>query len=188
MGQFANRFFVLKTIVFCCPSNAVWHVNISFQDIFDYLLLTKVFFCHYTVQAWYKGCYVDKPDDRVFIISAGNYDPTDSSPQECTYKCAVLNFTYAATQGDVCFCANDYSKNSAATNESLCSSDCTDIEKCGDKSYIKVYETVDSIDGLNITLPEKEGTALSSVSFGTTLEKGAILIFIYILNQSIWAV
>ena len=109
----------------------------------------------------------------MFLFSAGNYDPNDSSPQECTYKCAVLNFTYAATQGDICFCANgNYAKYGPANNEALCSSDCTDVEKCGEDSYVKVYETADSIDGLKITVPSEDGMALHPVTFRTTLAKG----------------
>ncbi|KAL9957104.1 hypothetical protein ACROYT_G038703 [Oculina patagonica] len=117
---------------------------------------------------WYLGCFKEKPEDRAFNISAGNYIVSDTSAQECTSACAYLNQTYAATEGELCFCKSGfYDIYGQASSESLCDVPCSGLS-CSNTSYIRVYSTEDAIEELRVYGPQT-GWLLEEVNFTTTL-------------------
>ena len=124
--------------------------------------------------AWYQGCFVENVQSRNFNVSAGNYKVGDSSAQECTSLCAFLGFPYAGIQGDLCFCSQSYNKSAHAPSDSLCNNTCTELNACGSTSYIRVYETKETISGLNISGPGV-GWLMESVEFATSVSKGRCL-------------
>jgi len=95
---------------------------------------------------------------------------TDTSAQECTSACAFLNQSYAATEGELCFCASTYNIYGKASNESQCDMTCS-VAPCNDTSYIRVYSTQDAIGELKVYGPQI-GWLLQEVNFTTTLGKG----------------
>lgn len=124
-----------------------------------------------SVTDWYLGCFIEKPQDRTFNISAGNYKVSDTSAQECTSACAFLNQSYAATEGELCFCTSGvYNIYGKASNESQCEVTCS-VLPCSDTSYIRVYSTQDAIGELKVYGPQT-GWLLQDVNFTTTLGKG----------------
>ena len=124
-----------------------------------------------SVTDWFLGCFIEKPQDRAFNVSAGNYIVSDTSAQECTSACAFLNQSYAATEGELCFCASGaYNVYGKASNESQCDMTCT-IAPCNDTSYIRVYSTQDAIGELKVYGPHT-GWLLQEVNFTTILGKG----------------
>ena len=133
---------------------------------------------------WYLGCFKEKPLVRAFNISAGNYFTSDSSGQECTSACAYLNQSYAATEGDLCFCTSgSYDKHGRASSESLCNIPvCSDTLSCNDTTHIRVYSTQDAIGGLNIEAPQT-GWLLQEMNFTTSLRKGIETIALAILSD-----
>ena len=136
------------------------------------LLHVVVCFKLLLIAGWFLGCFKEKPEERVFNISAGNYRITDTSAQECTSACDHLNQTYAATEGDLCFCASgSYDKYGQASNESLCNLNCSDGVSCNNISYIRVYDTQGSVGGLNIDAPQI-GWLWQELNFSASLEEG----------------
>ena len=128
-------------------------------------------FVFVSVTDWYLGCFVEKLQDRAFNISAGNYIVSDTSAQECTSACAFLNQSYAATEGELCFCATGaYNIYGKASNESQCDVICS-VPPCNDTSYIRVYSTQDAIGELKVYGPPT-GWLLKDVKFTTTLGRG----------------
>ena len=96
---------------------------------------------------------------------------SDTSAQECTSACAFLNQSYAATEGELCFCASGaYDIYGKASSESQCDVKCS-VLPCSDKSYIRVYSTQDAIGELKVYGPQT-GWLLKDVNFMTTLGKG----------------
>ena len=127
----------------------------------------------FSVTDWYLGCFIEKPQERAFNISAGNYMVADTSAQDCTSACAFLNQSYAATEGELCFCTSGaYNIYGKASNESQCDITCSELQlPCSDMSYIRVYSTQDTIRKLKVSGP-RTGWLLQDVNFTTTLEKG----------------
>ena len=125
----------------------------------------------FSVTDWYLGCFIEKPQERAFNISAGNYMVSDTSAQDGTSACAFLNQSYAATEGELCFCTSGaYNIYGKASNESQCNITCSDLP-CDDTSYIRVYSTQDAIRKLKVSGPQT-GWLLQDVNFTTTIEKG----------------
>lgn len=123
---------------------------------------------HVFVSGWYLGCFKEKPQDRAFNISAGNYIVSDTSAQECTSACAYLNQTHAATEGELCFCkSGSYDIYGQASSDSLCDVPCSGLS-CSNTSYIRVYSTEDAIEELRVYGPQT-GWLLQEVNFTTTL-------------------
>ena len=130
----------------------------------------------FVFSGWYLGCFNEKPENRAFNISAGNYIVSDTSAQECTSACAYLNQSYAATEGDLCLCANgSYNKYGQAASEQLCDLVCSDAQSCNDTSHIRVYSTQDAIGGLEIQAPQI-GWLLQKVNFTSSVGKGKQII------------
>ncbi|KAJ7340220.1 hypothetical protein OS493_002952 [Desmophyllum pertusum] len=141
------------------------------RTIYRLLLLTFTVLLLETRQLhadWYLGCFNEKPKDRAFNISAGNYIVSDTSGQECTSACAYLNQSYAATEKELCFCTNgSYTKYGKASSENLCNTVCSSSSSCNDTSYIRVYSTQDAIGELRVYGPQT-GWLLQEVEFTTT--------------------
>lgn len=124
------------------------------------------------VSDWYLGCFKEKPQDRAFNISAGNYIVSDTSAQECTSACAYLNQTHAATEGELCFCkSGSFDIYGQVSSESLCDVVCSG-PSCSNTSYIRVYSTQDAIGKLKVYGPQNASFILQEVNFTTALEKG----------------
>ena len=96
---------------------------------------------------------------------------SDTSAQECTSSCAFLNQSYAATEGNLCFCSNgNYDVYGKATNDSQCDVTCS-AQSCDSTSYVRVYSTRGAIGELKLHGP-KVGWMFREVSFSTVLGKG----------------
>lgn len=117
------------------------------------------------------GCYKENIANRAINISAGNYIVSDTSAQECTSSCAFLKQSYAATEGNLCFCGNgNYDVYGKATNDSQCDVTCS-AQSCDSTSYVRVYSTQGAIGELKLHGP-KVGWMFREVSFSTVLGKG----------------
>ena len=96
---------------------------------------------------------------------------SDTSAQECTSACAYLNQSYAATEGNLCFCSNGrYDVYGKASNDSLCDVTCS-VQSCSDTSYVRVYSTQGAIGELKV-YGQQVGWMLHEVNFTTVLGKG----------------
>ena len=107
------------------------------------------------ISGWYLGCFKENLQDRVFNVSAGNYQVHDTSAQECTSACAFLNQSYAARNGDLCLCGSgSYNKYGLASSESLCDGMHSQQIPYNATTYIRVYSTQSATGGLKIHGPE----------------------------------
>ena len=126
----------------------------------------------YLFSGWYLGCFNENRRDRAFNISAGNYLVSDTSARECTSACAFLNQSYAARDGDLCFCSNGpYDKYGSASSDNLCDAVCSN--PCNDTSHVRVYSTQDAIGGLALPGPQI-GWLFQEVNFTAFVAKGII--------------
>ncbi|XP_030841017.1 uncharacterized protein LOC115923812 [Strongylocentrotus purpuratus] len=78
-----------------------------------------------------QGCYKVDVSNRIFVTSAGDYDPDDIDHDTCADACAVLDYQYAAlTMGRYCLCSDDtYSSSIVSTCDRTCSGDVS--QECG---------------------------------------------------------
>ncbi|XP_048575324.1 polycystic kidney disease protein 1-like 2 [Nematostella vectensis] len=133
-----------------------------------------VFFLGWNLtEAWYIGCHSDDASNRVFNIIAGNFKIPDTSPEECTSACALLNATYACTQGVpqgmMCFCSNSL-VGAVKVDDSKCGEICAQ-KVCPGIRFLRVYGTSNAIAGLSVTGPDT-GFVFSPATFQSTVAKG----------------
>lgn len=126
----------------------------------------------YLFSGWYLGCFNENRRDRAFNISAGNYLVSDTSARECTSACAFLNQSYAARDGDLCFCSNGpYDKYGSASSDNLCDAVCSN--PCNDTSHVRVFSTQDAIGGLELQ-GSLIGWLFQEVNFTAFVGKGIV--------------
>ena len=110
---------------------------------------------NFQISGWYRGCFKENIQDRVFNVSAGNYQVHDTSAQKCTSACAFLSQSYAARNGDLCLCGSgSYNKYGLASSESLCDGMHSQQIPYNATTYIRVYSTQKATGGLKIHGPE----------------------------------
>ena len=88
----------------------------------------------------YWGCYPESKGERVYLVSAGTYDPNAVNPSVCASQCGRWSFRYAAlTEGKFCFCSTGL-PTAAVTTDGYCNIPCSDTASatmCGGLNYIR---------------------------------------------------
>ncbi|XP_072168355.1 uncharacterized protein [Diadema setosum] len=104
------------------------------------LVLTLIFIQHSQASFIVGGCYQVDVDNRIFVTSAGDYDPDDLDHASCAEECGLLDYQHAAvTGGRYCLCA-DTTISGADTGS--CDIDCSGNagENCGGARSLRVLE------------------------------------------------
>ncbi|XP_041473066.1 uncharacterized protein LOC121422223 isoform X1 [Lytechinus variegatus] len=84
----------------------------SFVVIFWSMMLYAPIKADFTVE----GCYKVDVQNRIFVTSAGDYDPNAIDHKTCADTCGALEYQYAAlTMGRYCLCSSDTYSGGAQT-------------------------------------------------------------------------